>query len=90
MAVEDLNGLNEGPQQADAGPGFSQRDHTLDTEGHILGCQIMPVPPLDLLVKLEGVSQAVVRHLPAFGQVADNFVRLDRVKLNDLIIERAD
>ncbi len=90
MAVEHLNRLNEGPQQADARSRFSRRDHALDTERHILGREVMPVPPLDLLMELEGIGQAVVRHLPAFGQVTDDFVGLERVKLNDLVIEWAN
>src|SRR6266511_6225039 len=90
VAVDHLGGFRHGTEQSDSGPRLPWLDHPVDTEGHILGGQILAIPPLDVLVEMEDVGQPAIAHRPALGQVPDDFPGVKRVKLNHLVIEGAD
>src|SRR5262249_16675240 len=90
VAVYHLGRLRYGAEQADSGPGFARLDHAVNAEDHVLCREVLPIPPLDVLMKMEDIGQTRIVHLPAFGQVADDFIRFERVKLHYLVIHRAN
>src|SRR5262249_56943685 len=77
-------------EQSHAGPRLAWLDHSVDAPDHVLSREILAVPPLDVVVQIKRVGQAVARNLPAPGQVTRDLGGLEGIELDDLVVEGAE
>src|SRR5207237_10834634 len=70
--------------------GVPRLEHAEDAEGHILGGEVVAIPPLHSFMEMEDVDHPPILHLPMGGQIPNDLAGVEGIKLNYLVIHGAD